>query len=370
MSCNIDCVINKDKGNFQPKRYDFLDNLKWVLTILVILHHSAAIAGLDPMGFNLPTIPSEQWQYSVLNAFQANNQSFFMGIFFFVSAFFTVSSYQRKGGILFISDKFKRLGIPTLIWLFVILPLMSLAVSSDYALNNITGLFKTAQIDLGVTWFCWALITFNLFWLLLAKLSRKKTMVDKSQAIPSIWKIILFGIIMIPFNLLGLSMQHRLGENFLGFHLLSYFPMYLIMFALGIYAYRFNWINQIKLKHAFAGIVLWIFARILTAALSGHSFNAYVALRGFTVIGMSLFLIYVFKMLFNHKSKWTVVLSRIAFAAYVFQIPVLFITTKTYQPFMTQLPLVNFLVIAIPSVMLSFGFGYLICKTPFLRRVF
>ena len=355
-----------------PKRYDFLDNLKWALIILVILHHAAASAGLDPIGFNLPkVIPSEQWQYDVLNAFQANNQSFFMGIFFFVSAFFVVSSYRRKGAILFIADKFKRLGIPTLIWLFVILPLMSLAVSSHYALNNITGFFKTAQIDLGVTWFCWMLIVFNLLWLLFTKLTQEKMIIDQSQPIPAIWKMILLGIIMIPLNLFGLSMQNKLGENFLGFHLLGYFPMYITMFFLGIYAYRFKWIDQIEFKHAFAGIVLWIFVRAyLTPALSGYSFNAYIALRGFTVIGMSLFLIYAFKILFNHQSKWTIVLSRTAFAAYVFQIPFLFITTKIYQPFMTQVPLLNFLVIAVPSVMLSFGFGYLICKTPLLKRVF
>ena len=35
-----------------PSRYDFLDNIKWFITILVILHHSASVAGLDPIGFN------------------------------------------------------------------------------------------------------------------------------------------------------------------------------------------------------------------------------------------------------------------------------------------------------------------------------
>lgn len=365
-------MLNNRKINQVPQRYDFLDNLKWVLTILVILHHAAAIAGLDPIGFNLPkVILSAQWQYKVLGAFQENNQSFFMGIFFFVSAFFVVSSYQRKGAILFVSDKFKRLGIPTLIWLFVILPLLSFAVSSNYAVDNIIGLLRTAQIDLGVTWFCWTLIIFNLVWLLLTKLKREKIMVDKPQPIPAIWKILLFGIIMIPLNLLGIYLQHKLGENFLGFHLLGYFPMYIAMFFLGIYSYQFNWINQIEFKHAFAGIVLWVLVRAyLTPTLSGYDFDAYVALRGFTVIGMTLFLIYAFKILFNHKSKWTMVLSRTAFAAYVFQIPFLFIMAKIYQPFMSQVPLFNFLVIGLPSVILSFGFGYLICKTPLLKRVF
>lgn len=354
--------------NDSSKRYDFLDNLKWVLTIFVILHHAAAAAGLDRIGFNLPKVISHaQWQYDVLGAFQANNQSFFMGIFFFISALFIVSSYQRKGATLFIVDKFKRLGIPILIWLFILLPLLDLS----YAFTNIIGVFRTTQIDLGVTWFCWTLMVFNLIWLLWIKLTRKPMGDAHAKPIPSMWKIIFFGVILIPFNLLGLYLQNRWGENFLGFHLLRYFPMYIVMFFLGFYAYQCKWLDQIEFKHAFFGIVLWIVVRAyLTPALSGYNINAYVALRGFTVIGMSLFLIYAFKLLFNHKSKWTTILSRTAFAAYVFQIPFLFMTTKIYQPMMTQVPLFNFLVIAIPAVIFSFSFGYLICKTPLLNRVF
>src|SRR3990167_5742393 len=183
-------------------------------------------------------------------------------------------------------------------------------------------------------------------------------------------EIILLGIIIIPLNLFGLYLQNTLGVNFLGFHHLGYFPMYIVMFFLGIYSYQVNWIHQIEFKHAFMGIVLWIVVRAyLTPAFSSNDFNAIVAFRGFTVIGMSLFLIFSFKTLFNYKSNWTAVLSRAAFAAYVFQVPFLFISTKIYQPVMTQTPLFNFLTIAIPSVILSFAFGYLICKLPVLKSV-
>ncbi len=360
-------------GQFdQPIRYNFLDNLKWVLTILVILHHAAAVAGLDPIGFNLPkVIASNQWQYKVLNVFQGNNQSFFMGTFFFISALFVVPSFKRKGASLFIIDKFKRLGIPTLIWLVVVLPLLSLSMSSNYALQNIIGFFHAGQIDLGVTWFCWTLIVFNLVWLFIIKLIRKKEIIVKPMPIPSVWKIIFFATLMIPVNLLGLYIQNRVGENFFGFHLLKYFPMYIAMFYLGVYSYQADWINNMEFKHAFIGMLMWLFARAyLVPALSGYGLNGGVAFRGFTVIGMSLFLIYTFKLLFNSKTKLTILLSRIAFAAYVFQIPFLFIVTKAYKPFMTQVPLINFIVIAIPAVMLSFGFGYLICKTPILKRIF
>lgn len=80
-----------------PSRYDFLDNIKWFITILVILHHSASVAGLDPIGFNLPkVIAPYHWQYGVLNDFQSVNQSFFMSLFFFISALFVILTKYVK----------------------------------------------------------------------------------------------------------------------------------------------------------------------------------------------------------------------------------------------------------------------------------
>lgn len=356
----------------QSSQYEYLNNVKWVLAVLVILHHSAAIAGLDPIGFNFPKVLlSNQWQYQILGDFQGINQSFFMAAFFFISALFVVPSYEKKGATQFMMDKLKRLGIPVLIWLFIIYPLLGATESSNVAISNITGLFQSGQIELGVTWFCWTLIVFNLIWLVAAKITKSNSSEIKPKPLPAIWKIIAFAVVMLPINLLGLHIQNQLGANFLGFHLLKYFPMYIAAFAFGIYAYRSDWINKIEFKHAFVGILMWIFAKaFLAPALSGYGINSDVACRGFTVIGMCLFLIYAFKVLFNNQSRFTKLLSRSAYAAYVFQVPFLFLVAKVYQPHMTQTPLLNFAVVAVPSVILSFCFAYLVCKMPYLRRIF
>ncbi|MGD9109003.1 MAG: acyltransferase [Gammaproteobacteria bacterium] len=253
------------------KRYIYLDNLKWVLVILVITHHAACAAGLDPIGYNLPhVIKSMQWQYDVLNNILGINQSFFMSLFFFISAYFVTSSFDRKGAGRFMLDKLKRLGIPTLMTIFIILPLIAIVISyfmpqqlsmlgiksSNYVsiLNYlISPLFKTGNIVLGVTWFTWALIVFNGFFVLSKKLFYKNNAEIKDKKIPAIWKIVLFAVIMIPFNYLGLYLQHHLGDNFLGFHLLKYFPMYIVMFYFGIQAFKDKWLDQLELKHAFWG---------------------------------------------------------------------------------------------------------------------
>lgn len=371
------------------KRYIYLDNLKWVLVILVVTHHAACAAGLNPILYNLPhVVKSMQWQYDVLNNLLGINQSFFMSLFFFISAYFVTSSLNKKGAGRFMLDKLKRLGIPTLMTIFIILPLIVIMLSyfipqqlvmfgiknSNYVsiLNDlISPLFKTGNIILGVTWFTWTLIVFNSFFVLSQKLFFQNEIEIKDKKIPAAWKITLFAVIIIPFNYLGLYLQRHLGDNFLGFHLLKYFPMYIVMFYFGIQAFKYHWLEQLELKHAFWGILMWILGKaFLWPIAEGYNLNPEMMSRGFTVIGMSMFLVYTFKMLFDTGNKWTAMLSRAAFAAYVIQnIPQAFIAV-IYRHYMTQAPIINFFVIAIPSIVLSFAIGFAMCKLPVLKRIF
>lgn len=370
-------------------RYNYLDNLKWVLVVLVIIHHSAGAAGLAPIFYNLPyVIKPMQWQYDILWNILGINQSFFMSLFFFISAYFVTSSLTRKNSVHFMLDKLKRLGIPTLMTIFIILPLVAIITSyfmpynitnaginnTNYAsiLNYLIGsLFKTGNITLGVTWFLWTLIVFNGFFVLSQKLFSSSTLKPEDKKIPEIWKMTVFAVIMIPVNYLGLYLQNHLGDNFLGFHDLRHFPMYIVMFYFGIQAYKYKWLDQLELKHAFWGILMWLLGQaFIVPVAQGYGANFYVFGRGFTVIGMSMFLIYAFKMLFDKKNKWTAILSRSAFAAYVIQnIPQAFIA-GIYSHYMVQTPIINFIIIAIPSVFLSFLIGFFICKLPGFRNIF
>ena len=361
----------------ETKRYDYLDNIKWVLTIIVILFHSALGAIPGGIDFSLPFVnKSMYWQYDMLDDFTGICASFFMSLFFFISAYFVIPSFNRKGAGRFILDKLKRLGIPVLLAIFIITPLMwNMSTDKHYsyldALYRYGTMLKTGNIYLNVTWFCWALIVFNVVFALIQKLRSSTEQKSIEKKFPEILKIVLIAIIMIPFNYLGLYLQDLLGKDFLGFRLLSNFPTYIFMFYLGIQTYKNHWIEQITFKHAFFGIIMWVFGYVfIFEILKGYGYNGYAMAKGFTVIGICMFLIYVFKTLFNSKNKWTIVLSRTAFAAYVIQkIPMAFIA-YIYTPHMTQTPFVNFIVIAIPSVALSFLIGYVICKLPILNRIF
>jgi len=134
------------------RRMPFLDNVKIFLTALVVTHHVAcAFGGCGEgtwyliVGFGGPPA----FQHFVKGLTLAD-QSYFMPLFFFISAYFIPSSYERAGGKWhnFAQNKRKRLLIPALFEFFVISPLaIILSGNLVYAPNP------------GVAWF--------LFWLLL-----------------------------------------------------------------------------------------------------------------------------------------------------------------------------------------------------------
>ena len=137
------------------------------------------------------------------------------------------------------------------------------------------------------------------------------------------------------------------------------------MFYFGIQAYKNKWIEQLTYRHAFTWIIIWILARIFLQPLGGDMLST-----PFTTISMSIFLIYSFKLIFNSKNKWTQYLSKASYAAYVIQVIPLCFIGKAYLPYMTQYPLINFLIIGVPSVIVSFILAHFICKLPLLRNIF
>ncbi|HEY0088195.1 MAG TPA: acyltransferase family protein, partial [Candidatus Lokiarchaeia archaeon] len=98
--------MNEEK---KTTRMLFVDNLRILLTILVLAHHTMITYGAaggwyyrDPYTDELTSI--------ILTICVAFNQAFFMGLFFFISAFFVPGSYDRKGPTQFLKDRFIRLG--------------------------------------------------------------------------------------------------------------------------------------------------------------------------------------------------------------------------------------------------------------------
>jgi hypothetical protein len=106
-----------------PDRIAYLDNLRVLLTVLVVLHHIAAGYGdIGAWYYHEPVSgPGSLLAFTFLMAI---NQTFFMGFFFLLAGYFVPGSLARKGTRAFLRDRLVRLGVPLLVYYVLINPLV------------------------------------------------------------------------------------------------------------------------------------------------------------------------------------------------------------------------------------------------------
>jgi len=102
----------------------FIDNLRVFLTILVILFHlMITYAGTGSWYY---TEGREDFVTGVVGAwFLTVTQAYFMGLFLLISAYFVPGSYDRKGAVRFLKDRFLRLGIPVALYSWIVRPILA-----------------------------------------------------------------------------------------------------------------------------------------------------------------------------------------------------------------------------------------------------
>jgi len=148
----------------QSKKILYIDNLKVLLITLVILHHVLNTYGAEGGWYywQKTTHPAASIPMVVLITI---NQSFFMGLFFFLSAYFIPSSYNKKGAVRFVKDRLLRLGLPLVFYSFILSPVLIYLVDYFGKGQHITFLQFLGGfhdwIDFGVLWFVAALLLFT-----------------------------------------------------------------------------------------------------------------------------------------------------------------------------------------------------------------
>ena len=102
---------------------DYINNMKIFLTNVVILHHCFSDFGPWPGLLAM----NEGWGYIVVGGlFVLINASYFMNLFFFYSGYFVPKSFDKKGRYTFLLDRVKRLGIPFVVYTYIIGPYIEL----------------------------------------------------------------------------------------------------------------------------------------------------------------------------------------------------------------------------------------------------
>ena len=160
----------KNAENKKSKnRLLYIDNIRLLLTILIVLHHVAVAYG-GSGGWPLKEPASDSISPIVLLLFNGINQSFVLSLFFLLSGYFTIQSYNKKGSFKFLKDRFIRLGIPLLVYTILIAPTINFFILNFTQgkpasfIRLMTYWFKNPSWDIGPLWFLEALLIFSIIY--------------------------------------------------------------------------------------------------------------------------------------------------------------------------------------------------------------
>jgi fucose 4-O-acetylase-like acetyltransferase len=224
----------------KSSRLFFIDHLRAVLVILVVLHHVALVYGASVQGYYYVEPPfTDPQAFNQLLIFALVNQAWFMGAFFLLAGYFTPGSFDRKGPGSFIRDRLIRLGIPLILFTFVLSPISNLGLYLMPAeltgiTNPLTWQSYPKLIGLGPLWFVAMLLIFSFGYAAWRMLTRNRTSPLKSKA--SLPGYRLIGIFILALALVSylFRMIVPLGESvslfvdFLSFPTIAYLPQYLM----------------------------------------------------------------------------------------------------------------------------------------------
>jgi fucose 4-O-acetylase-like acetyltransferase len=219
-------------GKPSGPRLLYIDNLRILLICLVITTHCSITYGgpgswyfTDPGNAAVPPF--------ILSVIDALNQSFFMGFFVLVSAYFVPGSLLRKGSDRFTRDRLVRLGIPLLFWILVLNPLIVLIIlmsSGTLPLPLATILNPVTGPGFGPMWFVLLLIVATFAYLLWTRFSRPDPATKvKPRPFPGFASIVTLGI-LLGIVTAGVRIFLPIGSTWLFNFQLPFFPQYIAAF--------------------------------------------------------------------------------------------------------------------------------------------
>ncbi len=313
------------------------------MTALVILHHTAITYGASGGWFYNELKPSGSVSSSLLTMFCATNQAYFMGFFFLLAGYFTPGSLERKGYGRFIADRFLRLGVPLVAFIVFLGPLTAAIVNAAQGKGfwgTFVWLWNHQRIINGPMWFVQALLMMTLAYCggrAVAGAALSKTDREPRPVPSTSWWALC--AVAVGLGAVAIRLKVPVGQNVFGLQL-GYFSSYIFLFAMGIAAWRYDWIARLEWKHARVWIyglaISWpampaaiIAARAMkngTANFSGgFSWPAifYAFWEPVAAWGLIAAWLLVFRAAMNEPSSFWTWLNRRAYAAYIIHPPVL-----------------------------------------------
>jgi hypothetical protein len=361
-----------------------------LLTILVIMHHFAI--GYGGSGTFYYTEDGQMSDISeiVMTLMLAINQAFFMGFFFMISSYFSPGAVDRKGTGTYLKDRLKRLGIPLLLYMLVVEPLLgyvadrlkgykgTLRQSLSFHYSSF-GNFNSSQM-----WFLAALLVFSVVYVIWRRFAGP--MAQSKGAAPGNVAIAVFALALGVVTF-AVRLWYPVGVEIpvLSWQL-SHFPQYIALYILGMVAYRRNWFEAVRHVQGktwgfvMVGLVvvfpvLFIVGGALDGVLEPYfgglhwqSF-AYSVWEQFMCMAMVITLLVWFRRRFTEQGRLAKAMSSAAYATYVFHVPSIVLLALALRPIQLGDMGLKYVLVVPFAVACAFLVGYVAKALPVARDI-
>ncbi|MDZ7836584.1 MAG: acyltransferase family protein [Actinomycetota bacterium] len=318
-------------------------------------------------------------------------QTFVLGLFFLIAAYFIIPSYNRKNPVDYLYSRLKKLGIPVILYMVLLSPLLAYISQVREGQKNFLAFYVRTVIHNqyltpGPLWFLQALLVFTITYLVIKAVSDRYLSSDRQPPrlnFPSNLSILLFIL-----GLAALSFLTRIWfpiGTATGNLQLSFVFIYLALFSLGILSYRNHWLKKLNRRQAMLWLILAaVFIPLWPAIMAGaNAFSgdgtliygglnwqsaAYSLWEAVVGMGLTMGLLYLFKQKINLKSRFTSALSASAYAAIIVH-PVIVVLLSFSLMEVNLGPEAKFLLVTIVAVPLCFTAGFLLKKIPAVKHI-
>ena len=342
--------------NFAPmKRLCYLDNLKVCLTVLGIMHHAGQAYGNGGAWAYTPSNPAEfmPWIWH----FFSTNAAFFMGLYFFISGYFVPRSFDKQGTKQFVHKKLLRLGVP-LLFMGGIISILS------------------GKPEIGHMWFVESLLVFCLIYALIRQWVQPVNEACYSK--PTIIGLLVVALLMgvgsyvirqispqdhwiWPFGIIPLPMEP------------AHYLQYVMMFVLGILAYRFQWLDKMSNSVGFMALLIGIALAMGNYLRDGGPWDAFVwqwfgIYESLMCVFISFGLIWLFREFVSTTSRFWQWCAAQSYGAYMFHLLLMIVLQNAMDSIWIG-AFGKFLFIGVVTTVLSFHLTWMVKMIPGFKKV-
>jgi glucan biosynthesis protein C len=375
------------------RRLLFVDNLRILLVSLVIVWHTAVTYGASG-AWPYHEGPPNDLANLVFTVLNVTVGPFVLPLFFMIAGYFAVPSYERKGFGPFVGERILRLGVPVLLYIAVLDPLIHYAIKlktelytgslREYVMRHFEG---CRRLGVGPMWFLEALLIFTLFYGLWRRIVKPEAcQVEPRAGVPDTPAIVIFALTLgVATFVLRVWVPIDSALTPLGMPL-PLFPQYVAMFVVGTVAYARNWLvnapdsmgrQWLAIAVAFIAVVFPAigilgdaFAGDATPFMGGITWQSLSlsVYEQFACVGMTIAAVVWFRRRFDYQGTLARALSSASFAAYFIHAPVLVLLALGFGNIRLH-PLLKFAGVAPLSVILCFFLAHCLRRLPLVRNV-